>query len=52
MRFIALNFFTCCFLDRLNKIDEDVQKLLDEKLAILRALQVYTCTRINLCNNT
>ena len=43
-------------LDRLIKIDDDVQRLLDEKLAILRTLQVCTvcvcvcvCVRVYVC---
>ena len=32
--------FVPLLTERLNKIDDDVQRLLDEKLAILRTLQV------------
>lgn len=35
---ILLHFF-CCTLDQLNKIDDDIKKLMNRKLEILRAIQ-------------
>lgn len=37
------------FTDQLNKIDDEIQKLMEDKLAILKALQVHCIVAIVDC---